>query len=465
MNARIRRILLIAYHFPPSSAVGGQRTANFARHLPAMGWEPHVLTIQDKDIEQLDPDRLRGFEDVPIYKAGVLPTPISIWAAIRRRGGGIFRSQQAQTGAPTESTAPAPQTAGKETLASRMKRYLLSFLILPDFQNGWIAPATITALRKIRRLRIDWIVTSCPPYSAHLVGLAVKTLTGTRWVADFRDPWMTADPKINVPMSQLSIRLESWLERKVVEKADLVLFNVERLRNAYRQRYAHVAEEKFIHIPNGIAQADGAACSIPPEKYGTFTLSYTGALYVGRSPEPIFRAVAELIRNGKVAADQIRIRLVGQCRSVDGVPTSSLVGKYGLESVVELRDPVPHAEAAEIIRRSHLALLFAPKLAFQIPAKVYDYFAAGTRILAIADEGATADLVRQTATGGVFSTEDIDGIAAFILDQLTAPKPAGKEQMAALRRFDAKKITRDLVTQLDRISNQAQRVEASGRTL
>jgi len=336
-----------------------------------------------------------------------------------------------------------------------MKRYLLSFLILPDFQNGWIVPATITALAKIRRLRVDWIITSCPPYSAHLVGLAVKTLTGRRWVADFRDPWMTADPKAHVPMCALSISTESWLERKVVETADLVVFNVERLRDAYRRRYAHVPGEKFIHIPNGIAEADVAAALNPADKYGTFTLSYTGALYVGRSPEPIFRAVALLIRSGKVAAEQIRIKLVGQCRHIDGVPTSSLVGKYGLESVVELRDAVPHAEAAEIIRRSHVALLFAPRLAFQIPAKVYDYFSAGTRILAIADEGATADLVQQTGTGSVFRTEDIEGIAAFIYEELAAPKPAGKEHMVALRRFDAKRITKELVSHLERLSSPA----------
>jgi glycosyltransferase involved in cell wall biosynthesis len=432
-----------------------------------MGWEPHVLTIKDKDIEHLDSARLTGFEDVPIYKAGVLPTPTSIWPAIKRRARGVFGSAQEMPAAGARTSGKAAGAAGKESLGRRMRRYLLSLLVLPDYQNGWIAPATLTAVLKIRGLRIDWILTSCPPYSAHLIGLAAKSLTGTRWVADFRDPWMTADPKAYGAMSALSIRIESWLERKVVEKADLVVFNVERLRDAYRRRYAHVLAEKLVHIPNGIAEADAAACLSPGDKYPTFTLSYTGALYVGRSPEPIFRAVALLIRSGKLRSEQIRIKLVGQCRSIDGVPTSSVVARYGLESVVELRDPVPHAEAAEIIRRSHLALLFAPKLAFQIPAKVYDYFSAGTRILAIADEGATADLVQQTGTGSVFRTEDIDGIAAFIHDELAAPKPAGTEHAAALRRFDARRITKDLVTHLNLSSRQGRGVEANetGRTV
>jgi glycosyltransferase involved in cell wall biosynthesis len=451
MRTNKHRILLISYHFPPSAAVGGQRIANFARYLSSFGWEPHVLTIQDKNIERLDADRLRGLDEVQIHKVGVLPTPLWALTAITGRFRRLFIPNRAPVG-PERPFVEGRATSGAESIARRMKRYLLSFLVLPDFQNGWIPTATITAFRKVRQHRIDWIVTSCPPYSVHLIGLAVKSLTGRRWVADFRDPWMTADPKALVPMSALSIRIESWLERKVVEKSDLVVFNVDRLRDAYRRRYAHVPERKFIYIPNGISVWGGSSvCCNPVDRYRVFTLSYTGALYVGRSPEPIFQAVSQLIQSGRVKSEEIRIKLVGECRTIEGAPISLVVGKYGLESMVEVSDAVPHAEAVEIIRRSHLALLFAPKLAFQIPAKVYDYFSAGTRILAIADDGATADLIRQTGTGAAFPTEDIGGIASFIFEELTALRPTNGKHSAALLRFDARRLTEELVGHLDRI--------------
>src|SRR3954470_12973933 len=114
VTARTRRILLISYHFPPSAAVGGQRIANFAKHLPFMGWEPHVLTIHERDIEQLDPDRTQGFQDVAIYRAGVLPTPISIWAAIRRRGRAVCGSERAGTVTATQPAGEGTRLAGKE---------------------------------------------------------------------------------------------------------------------------------------------------------------------------------------------------------------------------------------------------------------------------------------------------------------------------------------------------------------
>src|SRR4051794_4238022 len=68
------RILLIAYHFPPSAAVGGLRAANFARCLRAFGWEPRVLTIRETDVEQIDRSRERGVESIKVYRTAVWPT-------------------------------------------------------------------------------------------------------------------------------------------------------------------------------------------------------------------------------------------------------------------------------------------------------------------------------------------------------------------------------------------------------
>jgi len=443
------RILLITYHFPPSAAVGGMRMANFANWLPSFGWEPCVLTIQDKNIEYVDPERLKDVEGVTIHKVGVRPTVAVMYAAIKTRlYGSPKNASPSETGLrPHSGSDPACE----ETLSRRLKRYLLSFIVFPDHQRGWIIPAILAAIRQIRRHRIEWIMTSCPPYSVHLIGLAVKIITGTRWVADFRDPWMTTGSKRMYSTCAMSIRIESWLEKKVVEKADLLLFNVERLKNAYRERYAHVPGEKFVFIPNGIAPRaldEPAAVT----KYESFTLSYTGSLYVGRSPEPVFQAISRLIQDGKTTPEAVRIKLVGHCRTVGGIPTASLIRKYGLESSVEVCDPLPYTEALEIIRRSHLALLFAPNLPFQIPAKVYDYLGAGVRILAIAEDGGTADLICNTGSGRAFPSEDVEGIKGFIYHEMTGQRSTNRSHAAGLARFDVRRITEELASHLDRIA-------------
>jgi glycosyltransferase involved in cell wall biosynthesis len=442
------RILLIAYHFPPSAAVGGMRMANFARWLPAFGWQPSVMTIQDKDIEHLDPERLRDVAGVTIHKVAVGPTLATMYGTIKTR---LLGSPKDPSPSETKASPLSAPGSYQETLGQRLRRYVRSFAFFPDYERGWIIPAVVAAIRRLRRHRIEWIMTSCPPYSVHLIGLAVKIITGTKWIADFRDPWITAVSKRSSATCAASIRLASWLERKVIEKADLLLFNVERLRNTYRERYAHVPSGKFVFIPNGIDPRTLEAME-PVTKYETFTLSYTGSLYVRRSPEPVFQAISQLIQEGKTTPEAVHIKLVGHCRTVEGVPTASLIRKYGLESSVEVRDTLPYTEALEIVRRSQLALLFAPDLPFQIPAKVYDYLGAGARILAIAGDGGTSDLLHSTGAGQAFAAEDVEGIKSFIYQEMIGQKAASQGQAAGLARFDARRLTEELASHLDRVS-------------
>jgi hypothetical protein len=440
-----RGMLMIAYHFPPSAAVGGRRMANFASALRSLGWNVRALTIPDAAIEQIDRSRLGSVAGVSITVAPVWPTFASVLtAALKRR--------HTTSASPAPRRAPQPPGSGRATsepLGQRVRRYVMSFALLPDGTRGWCVPAVAQAVRMIRRYRLDWFMTSCPPYSVHLIGLGVRQLTSARWIADFRDPWMTTGSKRLYPTCAASWTIESWLERRVIERADLVVFNVERLRNAYRDRYSHVPPDKFVFIPNAIATS-GQPGEAPP-KFDRFTICYTGSLYVGRSPEPVFRAVSRLIQSGSVARDAIRILLVGQCDSIDGTPTETVIRNSGLESNVELRNYVPYGEAFDLVRRSHLALLLAPNLPYQIPAKVYDYLGAGTRILAIAEDGGTADMLNGTRAGSAFSSEDVDGIAAFILDELGATSSPACAPMS-LARYDVNRITKDLMDHLSRVS-------------
>ena len=446
-----RNILFIAYHFPPSAAVGGQRIANFATTLRSLAWQPHVLTIADKDIERLDPARLQGLDGIPIHKARVLPTAVAlagrIWMRVRPR------RTAAAGGNPSER--PQQIGHGQNGRPGGFRRLVLSLLVLPDWERGWCLPAILSACRAIRRQRIEWFVTSCPPYSVHLIGLAVKLLTRKRWVADFRDPWMTTGSKRLYPTSPMSMTIERWLERQVIANADLVVFNVDRLRDAYRQRYSDIDREKFVFIPNGITPRAGLG---PAQKYDVFTIAYTGSLYVGRSPEPVFAAVARLIADGRIQPDAIRVKLVGACDVINGAPTQSVIRRYGLDAVVDVQPPVPYEEAFDIIRHSHLALLLAPNLPYQIPAKVYDYLGAGTRILAIAEEGGTADLLAETAAGSAFRPEDENGIAEFIYAELAAK---GSAPAPSIGRYDVHRTTREFVGHLTRVGGPSAAAEAT----
>jgi hypothetical protein len=43
----MKRVLMIAYIYPPQGGSGVQRTVKFVRYLPSYGWEPLVLTVRE----------------------------------------------------------------------------------------------------------------------------------------------------------------------------------------------------------------------------------------------------------------------------------------------------------------------------------------------------------------------------------------------------------------------------------
>lgn len=443
-----KKILIISYHFPPSQAVGGLRAANFARYLPLSGWQPFVLTIKDKYVDNRDPERLHGLEDIEIYKTGKLPQIMELYRLTKSFGKRLLSRKQRAGNAPT-SLLNKEDGEFSESNVQRWKRYFTSlFIALPDYEKNWILPATLKAIQIVRKQKIDCILTSCPPYSVHLVGLLTQMATGVTWIADYRDPWYVASKKRMYPTCTLSRKIESILERQVMKRASLVLCNTKSLRDTLKQAYSKVKEDGFVHIPNGIS-TDIFAGLRGLVKYEKFTLTYTGSLYFYRTPEPVFKALRELIDDGEIAADSFKIKLVGHCQTIDGSPTDNLVSAYNLGENVEIIPPVPYLKSLEIVTRSHLALLFAPDQPYQIPAKVYDYIGTGTRILALAGKGATEEVVRTTETGSVFQPDNHKELKSFLLAAINEQIPLPQEVTArAIDRFDRKKVVMDFAHHL-----------------
>jgi hypothetical protein len=167
----MKRVLLIAYAYPPCAEIGAIRPAGLAKYLPRFGWEPTVLTV-----------KLPGLR--PVW-APVVETEdedvLQTWKVRFGLEGG--RSLHEQFGLPLAQERNSTLVHTKILFAMR---YVLTF---PDATKGWI-PFAMQALEQIKEsTRVDAIVTTSPPVSAHLVGRKAKQLFGCPWIADLRDLW------------------------------------------------------------------------------------------------------------------------------------------------------------------------------------------------------------------------------------------------------------------------------------
>jgi len=228
------------------------------------------------------------------------------------------------------------------------------------------------------------------------------------------------------------------------------------LRQVMESRYK-TEQGKFFTVLNGI-DADKFTLQDLPEKYNTFTISYGGSLYEGRTPEPLFAAIQKLLTERKITASQIAVKLFGSCEFIDGKPTVSVVQSYGLERIVEVSGQIPYSEAIRTMHRSHLLLLPVPSIHHLcIPAKLFDYFGTGTRVLALTEQGATAELLKMTGSGECFSPSDITGIS----DHLYMLMQRENRHLLTIDRthfaqFDGKLLTQHLAERLKGLVNQSE---------
>jgi glycosyltransferase involved in cell wall biosynthesis len=336
-------------------------------------------------------------------------------------------------------------------MRQRMKRWIVSLVVLlPDERKHWAVYAAFAAIRQIRQRRIEYVLTSAPPFSVHFIGLAARALTGARWFADFRDPWidMLWD-RYPYTRSRLSDRLEKWMEAMVVRTADRVVCTTPRMQEAFRARYPRVPADRFTVIQNSI-DTDKIQPGAAPDKYCPLTITYAGTLYWDRTPEPLFRAVEQLIEAGRIEPSGISIKLVGRCRSINDLDTMDVARKYGLTTVVEVIDAVPYREAIQIMQKSHLLLVLAPNHhRLVVPAKVYDYLGSGTKILALTGAGATSDLIDETGSGRCFSPDDVAGLREYLAELLQEGRFRDlRNEPGSFARYEMRRLTERLVAEM-----------------
>jgi glycosyltransferase involved in cell wall biosynthesis len=139
---------------------------------------------------------------------------------------------------------------------------------------------------------------------------------------------------------------------------------------------------------------------------------HAGSLYGRRNPIPLLRAIASAGRRGTLDIARFRLRFVGTVADVD---LGRAVSELGLSHVVECVPRVSHRESLVEIRSASALLLLQPGTTMSVPAKTFEYLAAGRPVLALAEEGETAEIVRASGTGVAVAPADEEAIEHGLL--------------------------------------------------
>ncbi|MDR4498075.1 MAG: glycosyltransferase [Candidatus Scalindua sp.] len=373
----MKKVLIIAHSFPPHLAIGSQRPYRLAKYFPRHGWEPIVLSV--KRSGKL-PDQIRVIETDYNDIIGILKSKIGI---------------HPNKGLHEQLGINVDKDFKYQSLKSKLIKLVKEIIAFPDPERGWRRFAIKAASELLKRERVDAIISTSSPVTAHLIARKLKQIYKIPWVADLRDLW-TQNPYKN--KSWLINFFEKRLELKILAYADVIVTVTE----PWIETLGIIHKTKKVYcVTNGYDSDDFPELS--SKLTSKFTLTYTGQLYNGkRDPSLLFKVTAKLIKENLINKDVIEIRFYGPKEDwlIDDIKRNNI------EEVVRLCGFLPRNEVLKRQRESQVLLLLLwdnKNEAGFCPAKIYEYFGAGRPIIAIGGQEHVVKGMLETTNAGKYT--------------------------------------------------------------
>ena len=393
----MKRILIVSYLFPPMGGIAVQRALSLAKYLPEHGYEVHVLTAKNAAGPVFDPGLLASLpSSVSVHNAATAEIPFAlrqkIWKWTGRRAAGGSRPERAQG------------VSGGSLLRRTVQR-----ILCPEPEVVWTPWATRVAKRIVREQQIDVVLVTAPPFSAFLVGNAVKrAFPDVRLVSDFRDEWLTFYLNNNEYQNNPYARRRApFIERETVQLSDLVVAVNDSSLNEIRSRYPDQPDTKFVTVPNGYDPAAFAEVPPPKPRAAGIVVAHGGTVYKNSSPRFYLDALDALPENLR---SRIETWFVGR------VAKEEQAHLQNRKSTIRYFDFLPQKEALSYLRSADYLLLTMTD-PISIPGKLYEYLALGKPILAFAPPASEVSrMIEETGAGWRLDPGDSAGCRELLAD-------------------------------------------------
>lgn len=380
----VKTVAILSPYFPPATLAGVHRARHLAKHLPAHGWRPIVLRVDEEHYtERLDP-----------ALAALVPASV----------------EQLHVGAVSARLA---------------RRFGIGDLGL----RGYFAlKAALSALAG--RERLDAVLITGSPFYPMLLSRFIREELGLPVVLDFQDPWVSAEGARRPPRSKggLAHRFAVTLEPRAVRHATFITGITDEQNAEMADRYPFIDRRRMAAIPIGGDPDDFEALRRNPPSEPEIALdsahinfSYVGTFLPRAVPviKVLFAAVASLRARQPTLAAKLRMNFVGTSNQPSGIGTHLVLPQAEAEGVEDLvrEHParVPYLEALSLLAHSHGILMIGSDEPHYSASKIYPGLMSGTPYLALFHEASSAyDILARSGGGRVVGFNNETALKASV---------------------------------------------------
>lgn len=397
-----KKVLIIAYCYPPANNGGVERPYRFAKYLPEYGYDPIVITTNAYGVIEGETNVLRFWDLAGQNEKKTNRILIFFLKALRKLiiDAGIF-----------------------------LERDLF-----------WYISARKNINRFILRNKIDVVFCTYPTIGSMLLGIHLKRKSKTALVVDFRDGLLFEGLQEFNRIRKFSAEK---LERKIVENADFITTVSPPITNYFKQKYK---VQNVATIYNGFDEQElnGIKDTHQPKlQTKPFVIKYFGRF--GKSsktcdPTNLFNAVSLLKEKRFLNPKNFSLVMFTDLLNSE----LGLIRKFGISDIVTI-NPIINRELALREMKCCNFLLFhgdAHRTSV-VSTKLLEYIFMRKPILGICKGNEAEKIIERTSTGIVIGfevDEIIEGFKKALNYDLRDFNPNSSE----IRKFTRRILTREL---------------------
>ncbi|MGV7106786.1 glycosyltransferase family 4 protein [Flavobacterium sp. U410] len=421
-----KKVLIVSYYWPPAGGPGVQRWLKFVKYLPDFGIEPHVYVPENPTYPLVDEKLVNEVAPQAVIIKQPIVEPYGLAAVFSKR-----KTKKISSGIITHKK--------KQSFAEKAMLWVRGNLFIPDARVLWVKPSVQFLKKYITENQIDTVITTGPPHSLHLIGLALKKELNIRWITDFRDPWTTIGYHKELKLSSWAAKKHKTLEKKVLNSCDQVIVTSSTTKKEFEQ----LTNQPISVITNGYDVENVKAKPMDEQ----FTLAHIGSLLSERNPVVLWEALSELILENADFKAKFQLKLIGAV-SAEVIET---LQKLNLGVYCNLLGYISHEEALQEQRCSQVLLLIeidSKDTKCIIPGKLFEYMVSDRPIMALGPQNADfAQILKTTNTGKFFTYTEKEAVKSYIL-QLFEQYQKGdlKVYPVGLQQYSRKALTKELAS-------------------
>ena len=345
----MKKILILAYDFPPYVSVGGLRPYAWHKYFRRFGLEPIVVT------RQWDPVRQNALDYIAPSEFSTVITEETQWGIVLK--------------------APYKPTFSNQLLlkygASRFKVLRKTMTFLTEFFQfvlpvGPKRPLYLAARDFLKQEKVDFIIATGEPFILFKYAKDLSQTFNIPWIADYRDPWR------NGLQQDLLRRTTGVFEPRILKHAAMV----STVSELFKKRiFLHSVDKPTLIIPNGF-DADSVALVDSVAAPNDLIFTFAGSLYPWHPLEAFIREMCRFMRENPKIPIQMQFIGTNQTNNLKGL--IQLLGA-DVAHQFEILGRMPNPQVLEKLRLSQCLVLFND---YEIMGtKIYDYLAIKRKVL------------------------------------------------------------------------------------